>query len=113
MIVPSASVTAAWKVTPCALKPARFRRTRWFGSNDTAKSFHRYCPSLPVQRARRIRSKSPLRDQRETRSTAFASYLRSPSESQRVNELYASIDTVYPRKARAYLRVLEAASPLR
>src|SRR5437762_237820 len=30
---PTASVTAAWKVTPSACRPARFTRTTWFGWN--------------------------------------------------------------------------------
>src|SRR2546425_6804569 len=69
MMVPSASVTAAWKVTPCAMRPARFSRTRWLGSNCTAKSSHRYCHSLPIQHARRIPSDS-LRDPRNIEAEA-------------------------------------------
>src|SRR5437899_2847044 len=41
MIVPSASVTAAWNVTPFTVRPAKFRRTLWLGWNSTTLSMAR------------------------------------------------------------------------
>src|SRR5205809_6902666 len=41
MIVPSASVTAAWNVTPFTVRPARFSRTLWLGWYGTTLSMAR------------------------------------------------------------------------
>jgi hypothetical protein len=82
-MVPSASVTAAWKITPCELKPARFSRTRCLGSNGTSKLLTFHCPPSDAARNGRVDwgkpgTSGPFQSQRSS-ERRYMEYSRSGS----------------------------------